>query len=871
MNPQQALKKYFGYSFFKPNQLEIIESILNGNNILAVLPTGAGKSICYQIPSLVSENFSIIVSPLIALMKDQVDALNKVEEIAGFVNSTMDFKEYETALQKVAFGKLKILFVSPERLENREFVKRIEELSPQYLFVDEAHCISEWGHNFRPSYRKIKDFAEYISVKHISAFTATATPEVRDDIVKQLNFKKPKVFVKGFERENLFINVIKTVKKKETTLSLIKQFETPAIIYTSSRKAAEEIAEYLNMYKVKCKYYHAGLNPEIRIKIQDDFQNGNLKIIAATNAFGMGIDKKDIRLIIHYNTPSSIENFYQEIGRAGRDGKDSYSFLLYEKADMNIHNYFLTNSNPDKQLIQDVYNVICDYGKVPVGSTNEDEIFINFDFIKTCVKRKINRGLLFSTLNTLQSSGYIKILPRYNKQTTIRINFNPKKLKDFIKKSQNFSIKELLLFIVKKYGGNIFNKSINIEIAKIARELNFNFKLINENFEKLNDLGVITFKKNESGDYVNLAVQRVSADQLRIDYKKINSSFLLGQQKIEKMTGFVFTKECRFKYILNYFGEDTTGYTCGKCDICKLGHNLSDASSEYVKEIILCAINENNNILSEIELIKLLKGESKYSQFSKKNFYGSCVNFSKEDLIDTIENLYFDKLLLKPEVSNSKIKITNTGRKAISKVKTELDLIDEEEDKYDESLELYARLKNVRQAIAKKLLQKPALISPDKTLKEIAELKPANENELMKISGFTKRMFNKCGNDLLEEIATFQKQNKKDKTVPPSVKETFKLMREGYSLSAISNIRKLTETVISMHIESILDLNPEFEIDRLISKEFINTINHELNNGFKNIKEIKARLPKEITYPMIRIAAAKFKASSSSPVRADKQ
>lgn len=870
MTPLQALKKYFGYSSFKPNQQEIIKNILNGNNVLAVLPTGAGKSICYQIPSIVSSNFSIIISPLIALMKDQVDSLNKVEEIAGFVNSTMGYKEYEIVMQKIAYGKLKILLVSPERLENREFVKRIKELSLTYLFVDEAHCISEWGHNFRPSYRKIKNFAEYISAKHISAFTATATPEVRDDIIKQLNFKNPKIFVKGFERDNLYINVIQTTKKKKTTLSLIKQFHTPAIIYTSSRKSSEEITEYLNLHKVKCNYYHAGLNPIIRIKIQDDFKNDKIKIIAATNAFGMGIDKKDIRLIIHYNTPSTIENFYQEIGRAGRDGKDSYLFLLYEKADMNIHNYFLLNSNPDKKLIQDVYNAVCDYGKIAVGSKNEDEIFINTDFINTCVKRKLNNGLLYSTLNTLQSSGYIKLISNYNNKTTLKINFSPEKLKTFIKKTHNFSIKELLLYLVKKYGGVIFNKSVGIKLNDISKDLNFNLSLIKENLKKLNDLGVLTFKKNVSGDYITLATQRVSTDRLQIDYKKINSAYLLGQEKIEKMLGIVFTNKCRFKYILNYFGEDTTGYSCGKCDVCKQGQNFSDFSFDYIKEVMLRAIIKNGEILNENNFINILKGESKISSYTNMDFYGSCINFSKQDLVNMLENLYVNKLLHKPGKRNDKIKITLEGRTSIPKLDNEDKGIDEIDYKYNESLEVYSQLKIVRQNTSKKFLQKPALICPDEILKRIAKEKPVSEFELMNINGFTKKMFNKVGNDLIEGIKIFVQKNNKDKSLPPSVNETFRLLKDGYSLNAISNIRKLSETVISMHVESILELNPELEINNLLSNEIINTINHELNKEFINLKYLKERLPNEITYPMIRITAAKFKVSSSLS-HADKQ
>ena len=332
MSPLQALKKYFNYDSYRLGQLEIIEDIVSGSNVLAVLPTGAGKSICYQIPALISDNYSIVISPLIALMKDQVDSLNRTSEIAAFINSTQSFYETEKVLQDIHFGKIKIVYVAPERLENPEFAARLKNLNPQYLFIDEAHCISEWGHNFRPSYTKLKDFIEFTGIKKISAFTATATPEVVKDIVKQLGLKNAKVTIKGFERENLFVNVEITKRKKERCLELVHQFKTPAIIYTSSRKKAEELAEYLKLNKIKCEFYHAGLDPIIRKKIQEDFIEDRLPLIIATNAFGMGIDKKDIRLVIHFNSTGSIENYYQEIGRAGRDGKNSHTFLLYDES-----------------------------------------------------------------------------------------------------------------------------------------------------------------------------------------------------------------------------------------------------------------------------------------------------------------------------------------------------------------------------------------------------------------------------------------------------------------------------------------------------------------------------------------------------------
>ena len=392
INLNTELKKYFGYTNFRYDQEKIIAAILDGKEVIAVLPTGAGKSLCYQLPALISENFSIVISPLIALMKDQVDNLNKENEVAAFINSTMNFSEVEIVLQKIYYGSIRLLYVAPERLDNKRFTDRIASLNPAFLFVDEAHCISEWGHNFRPSYTKIKQFISYCSIKKVSAFTATATSEVVQDIGDQLNFKNPTVFVRGFERANLYLNVCTNLKKSTKVLELLSTIKGSTIIYTSSRKKAEEMADYLTIKGIDCGFYHAGLNSIQRLKIQEDFINDRLRVICATNAFGMGIDKKDIRLIIHYNIPGSIENYYQEIGRAGRDNKDSFTYLLYDEADVNIQNYFISNSHPTKELIQNIYCAICDFNQVALGSQPASELIIDEEFISKYTKTEISKG-----------------------------------------------------------------------------------------------------------------------------------------------------------------------------------------------------------------------------------------------------------------------------------------------------------------------------------------------------------------------------------------------------------------------------------------------------------------------------------------------
>ena len=867
MTPQQALLKYFGFKNFRKNQLEIIEAILSNKNVVAVLPTGAGKSICYQVPSLIAENFSIVVSPLIALMKDQVDSLNSTPDLSAFINSTMEFYETEKVLQNIAFGKTKILYVAPERLENISFAERIKSLNPTFLFVDEAHCISEWGHNFRPSYRKIKAFAEYAEIKKISAFTATATPEVVEDIGGQLGFKKPKIFVKGFERENLHINVVITKKKKEKCYELIRQFKTPAIIYTSSRKKTEEVAEFLNMNRINCNYYHAGMASEGRKKIQEDFLSDNVPVIAATNAFGMGIDKKDIRLVIHYNTPGSIENYYQEIGRAGRDNKPSFAFLLHDDSDINIHKFFISNVNPDKELIQNIYNGICDYAKIAIGNKPEDDIPINREYLSSYCKREINRGLLHTCLRNLENAGYLSIISEYNRKSTLQINFEKNRLKGFIKDSSNNNIKVVLLSLLREFSGEIFNSKVRFTLPQLSQKLVVSEVDLEETLITLDNLGVLSYKRTMAKENIKLLVPRAEASRLTIDYKRINENYLHLQKKIESMVDLVYSNDCRFRYILKYFGEDVTNYKCGKCDKCTGNEGLTDSTSEYLKELVLRAFSEINEPVSEQLLINILTGTEKLLKYQKLQAFGSCATYSPNDLKTILHTLAESGTINKIPGKKTGLKISEELKQRFQQEEVEKKVEDNFAD-YEKNLELFNKLREIRSRASKRFLQSGNIICPDNVMREIAIQRPSSEKDLLKIKGFTQRMFNKIGREFLEVLnaGTEGENDKKPaEKIPSNIKETFNLLRKGYGLKDISSLRKLSEAVISMQIESIIEYEPSVNISHLFEKHQLEIINSELKKGFEDLKELKKRLPDEITYPLIRIAVAKNKFTSPSP------
>lgn len=857
-----ALKKYFGFDSFRPGQEEIINDILRKNNVLAIMPTGAGKSLCYQLPSLLSETYSIIISPLISLMQDQVNALNQEHYSAAFINSTLDYREAEKVLNDLLNQKIKMLFIAPEKLNNINFVERIKRTNPEYLFIDEAHCISEWGHNFRPSYRNINIFAESIEIKNISAFTATATPEVRKDIIEQLQFTNPKTHISGFERKNISLNVNFDKNKKEKIFEILQKCEKSAIIYTATRRHAEQLSEYLNLKKKQNEFYHAGLSNELRRIIQDNFISGKTKIIIATNAFGMGIDKADIELVIHYNIPSSVENLYQEFGRAGRDGTEAKAFLFYSARDKEIQKFFIDSSYPYIDQIKKCYTAILDYYKIAVNTKTGKFLEIDKSLIKLIESKEIHKGLIPSILSNLEDSGYLKLHSSNSLNHFIKILISPNDLKKYLKGMYNAELKDFILQIIKHFGASIFTSKILIDFDLFYKSFGYGRKTIEEFLLTLDNVGIIQYDKPSFSQKIEMLQERVESKYLRLNKEEINSKILNAKNKLDKIIDYTNTTDCRFKFILEYFGEELENYKCGKCDNCT-NKNTSKRSNEFLNEIIIRTFNEYKGSLKENRIIGILKGTSKSKVAKKISTYDSCKFYSAQEIESSIQELISKNILKK---LNNELYF-NPLEELFSVDEIEFNNIDFKKNNYKVNLELFNKLRTERDVAAKKFSQNAQIVCSDKILKEISQAKPQNPSQLMQINGFNQRMYNKIGEEFLsiiKEQITTENVNKFSKELPQHISQTYELVCKKYSLYDISKLLKLPESIVSIQLETIISYYPELDYTFLLNKSDFEVIKNSISDFNEDLKSIKNKLENNISFAKVRIVKAILKANSYS-------
>ncbi len=572
-DPLTILQQYWGHAAFRPMQEDIIHSALAGRDTLALLPTGGGKSICFQVPALCQEGICLVVSPLIALMKDQVYNLEKRGISATAIFSGMSRREIDIIFENACQGAYKFLYLSPERLKTDLALARIQRMNINLLAVDEAHCVSQWGYDFRPPYLQIADLRALLPKVPILALTATATPEVLEDIQEKLAFRQKNVFRQSFERSNLSYSVLYESRKREKMLDILRNVPGTGIVYVRSRGETKDIAQLLTQNRISADYYHAGLTSEERSTRQEDWIAGRTRIMVCTNAFGMGIDKPDVRSVVHLNLPDSLEAYFQEAGRGGRDGAKSYAVLLYTPGDADGLRHHLQTSYPPLDLVRRVYQALGNYTQLAIGAGLGESF--DFDLAYFCSTYKLELGPTYAALRLLEQDGWITMSDAQMAPARAYITADREALYDYqLRNRQADTVTKVLL---RAYPG-VQQNYAEVSESLIAKYAKLPTEVIMQVLEAAQKEGILEYQPRKEKPQLVFTQERVAAENMTIDLTKFNFRKQRAEERTEQAIQYAETRRCRNRQLLAYFGE-TESKDCGICDVCT-GRNKSTLAAE---------------------------------------------------------------------------------------------------------------------------------------------------------------------------------------------------------------------------------------------------------------------------------------------------
>ena len=611
MTPEHILKTYWGHEQFRPSQLEIISAVLKGNDTLAILPTGGGKSICFQVPAMAKEGLCLVISPLIALMEDQVNRLRDNNMAAAALTSGMRPQDQHEILEAAINNELKFLYVSPERLQTKSFIATLQELPISLIAVDEAHCISQWGYDFRPAYLNIALVRETLVDVPVIALTASATEKVKQDIQERLLMSSPTVFMTSFNRKNLSYRAEKSDDKITKIVSWIKKTPGSGIVYCRTRKRTKEISDLLNGHQIISDFYHAGLDQETRKQKQEDWIKGQTNIMVCTNAFGMGIDKANVRIVIHADVPDCLENYYQEAGRAGRDGQPAKAILLYREQELEELKTLPDIKYPSIYTIRKVYHALGNYFQLPIGAGKGE--FLNFNLDDFLNKFKLDLNEVVYSLQSLKQEEIISYLEKTFSPSSVQFISNRNRIESF--EELHSDLEPIIKALLRTYGG-IFDGPVNINETQLAWILKRDIITIKEQLLALHQSGIIEFIPKNDKPQISYLQERIKSEELQINHE----NYLLRKKeyagRINSMINYTQDVTCKSMLIGNYFG-DTQIQACGICDNCE--------------EKILIKTREKNipDVINAI--LTLIKEESKTIEYLKQ-----AINADEKSIVTAI-------------------------------------------------------------------------------------------------------------------------------------------------------------------------------------------------------------------------------------------
>ena len=562
-SPVDVLREHWGYDSFRPKQEEIVRAALDGKDVLAILPTGGGKSVCFQVPALMSQGIAIVVTPLIALMKDQVQNLNDRGIKALCVNAGMNGREVELALNNAAYGDFKFLYVSPERLSTRLFQNYLAQMNVSYIVVDEAHCISQWGYDFRPDYLQIGKLRELVDAPVI-ALTATATPQVTEDIMTRLGFEERCLIKSGFERPNLSYIVRQCEDKLGQLLNICGSVAGTGIVYVRSRAKTEELAAFLNANGISASFYHAGLGPDSRADRQEQWKKDKIRVMVCTNAFGMGIDKPDVRFVVHFDVPDGPEAYFQEAGRGGRDGKRSFAVLLWNNTDIRRLRQLATVSFPSLEYIEDIYHKVHAFYEIPYDTGVGRQI--KFDLDAFCRHYRLQRQAAYYAIVYMERTGHWTLSEDVDISTKLQITAERNELYDMQFEDSRMAV--LLELLMRRYTG-IFSYPVPVDEEYIASRVGVQVPMLRQLLYKLSLEHVLKYIPCDHATVLFLHHDRLRPKNLNLDPERYELLKNSSMTRMQKMIDYVSEGDvCRSSFLLEYFGQKDSN-DCGTCDICR--------------------------------------------------------------------------------------------------------------------------------------------------------------------------------------------------------------------------------------------------------------------------------------------------------------
>ena len=875
-----ALHKYFGFEDFREGQREVIAAILEGRDTVVVMPTGGGKSLCYQLPALMKEGATVVVSPLIALMKDQVDALHARNLPATFINSSLTFEEQKARIAGVRRGDYKLVYVAPERFRSAHFVETLRSIDISLFAIDEAHCISQWGHDFRPDYLRLKQAIEEVGRPQIAALTATATPYVRADIIEQLSLRDPPAFVSGFDRPNLAISVVHTQKEREK-ITHIKQLAASysggsGIIYASTRKAVEQVTARLRLADLSIVAYHAGMDEQERTRAQEDFMMGRVQMIVATNAFGMGIDKPDIRFVAHYQMPGSIEAYYQEIGRAGRDGLPSTCTLFFNYADKRTQDYFIEGSYPPPETIARVYEALV--------ATNQKRIELSVSEIATRAGIR-NEMAVQSALITLEKAGHIERGASGENRALVRLKVKPHEARESVG-VRDTKARQVLFGLLGGYDLSE-RAETEVDVSEFALAMGLDAGAVKRTLSSLSASNIISYTPARRTRGVLLLDER-PVTQLRIRPHEIARRAALEQRKLREIISFCYTDRCYRAFILDYFGDRNHAANCGACGNCTAQAKGASAARGPGEQAVPLAASTaldrlvKDNVPFALDLERELDEQSRLRRAREKaeaTDAGQTSGIYDDDAwpVDA-DGLEFSNLKQPQAISVTQARaLTEEERLLVRKILACAARMNGRFGKNMLAATLRgSRARNVTQAGLDQLSTYGILsdMTQDELLLYIDALVAAG---CLAVTGGAYPMVSLTafGGDVMRENKTIELALPATavsdplaslKSIGPTaprakqvntVDETYALYSEGLTVEEISKQRGLTEITVEKHLADCILQGRPFDLSRHVSERDRAQIEIAIDQlGTQLLKPLRDALPSHINYRMIRFVVA---------------